>query len=97
MTAYLHRERRHWRYQLRRLAWRITLALSALALLLVLLPAVASAGSCPAGYIPISHGCRTPGGNSVACDDGYEGRFRNVNGRWVGRCAAGPIVWGGQP
>lgn len=50
MTAYLHRERRHWRYQLRRFAWRFNLALSVLVLLLVLLPSVASAAPrCPGG------------------------------------------------
>lgn len=66
MTAYLHRERRHWRYQLRRLAWRITLALSVLPLLLVLLPAAASAAPrCPSGtWTP--QGCVHTVGRRVA-------------------------------
>ena len=98
MTTYSHRERRQWRHQLRRLQWRINLLLSVLVLLLVMLPAAASAGSCPPGYpLAIPHGCRSVAGNGVACNAGYQGTFRQVNGRWVGRCVPGPIVWGGQP
>lgn len=99
MTTYNRSDRRHWRYQLRKFAWRITQALATLVLLVVLLPAApASARSCPASYpIRITHGCRTVGGSGVACDSGYEGRFRKVNGYWIGRCAPGPIVIGGQP
>jgi hypothetical protein len=98
MTIYSRTDRYYWRSHLRRLAWRITLALSALALLLVLLPTAASAGTCPAGYpISIPHGCRSVTGNGVACNSSYQGTFRQVNGRWMGRCVPGPVVWGGQP
>ena len=94
MTTYTDRERRCWRYMLRYLRSHFNHLSAMLTLALLFQPSVAGAGnSCPAGYIPISHGCRTPAGNSVACDAGYEGRFRKVGGRWVGRCAVGPIVW----
>lgn len=67
-----------------------------LALLLTAIPA--SARTCPMGYpIRISHGCRSVAGSGVACDSGFEGRFRKVNGRWMGRCAPGPVVIGVQP
>ncbi len=58
MTAYLHRERRAWRHQLRRLVWRFNLALSVLVLLLVLLPSVANAAPrCPGGGTATPRGC----------------------------------------
>lgn len=67
-----------------------------LALLLTAVPV--DARTCPMRYpIRISHGCRNTAGNGVACDSGYQGTFRKVNGRWIGRCIPGPVVIGGQP
>ena len=68
-----------------------------LSLLIAMLPAQAQAlRTCPTGYpIRIAHGCRSVGGNAVACESGYQGQFSRVNGRFVGKCVPGPIARGG--
>lgn len=75
----------------------VAVAVILLALLLsTVIPADSS--TCPMGYpIPIAHGCRSTSGRGVACDSGYQGTFRKVNGRWVGRCIPGPVVIGVRP
>lgn len=99
MTTYQRAERHYWRFQLRRFRWRINQLLAVLTLLIFLLPAApASARTCPPGYpIPIAHGCRSVAGSGVACNNGYQGTFRQVNGRWIGRCVPGPVAWQVQP
>lgn len=98
MTTYKKTERRQWRRALKRFQWRINYLLALVLVLVALLPAAVQAQACPTGYpIRISHGCRSVAGNGVACDSGYEGRFRKVNGKWIGRCAPGPVVQRGQP
>lgn len=57
MTTYKRSDRRHWRYHLRRLQWRINLLLAVLVILLVLLPAAAEAGNnCPGSPRPNAAG-----------------------------------------
>ena len=60
MTTYKRSDRRHWRYTLRRLAWRVNLLLAALALLAVVwlaqAGAVSAAPRCPGGTAT-SSGC----------------------------------------
>lgn len=61
MTTYKRSERRHWRYTLRRVAWRVNLLLAALALAAVVwlaqAGAVRAAPRCPGGGQPSAHGC----------------------------------------
>ena len=73
-------------------------AAATVALVLWLMPLLADAAPrrCPSGYpIPIANGCRSVAGNGVACNQGYEGRFRSVDGRWVGFCAVHKMARGG--
>lgn len=78
------------------IAFQIVAVVILLALLLSAIPV--DARTCPPGYpIGIAHGCRSVAGNGVACDPGYQGTFRRVNGRWVGRCVPGPVAIGVQP
>ena len=72
-------------------------AAATVALALWLMPLLADAAPrCPSGYpIRIPNGCRSVAGNGVACNQGYEGRFRSVDGRWIGFCAVHKIARGG--
>jgi len=73
VTTYQRSERHAWRYQLRRLAWRINLALSVLALLLVMLPAQAQAAPIRCRYIAHGQICYSSitGQKLIRCDRGY--------------------------
>jgi hypothetical protein len=73
MTTYQRSDRRQVRFLLRRFAWRVNLMLSVLVLLLVMLPAQASAA--PIGCRYIAHGqiCYSSitGQKLIRCDRGY--------------------------
>ena len=73
MTTYQRSERHYWRYQLRKFAWRITQALAALVLLLVLLPAA------PAQAAPIR--CHYIANGQIC--------YSSITGQKLGRCDLG--------
>lgn len=73
MTTYSHRERRRWRTLLRYVRSRFNCTLAVLALLLVMLPAQASAAPIRCRYIPNGQICYSSitGQKLIRCDRGY--------------------------
>ena len=63
MTTYKRSDRRHWRFTLRRVAWRVNLLLATLALLAVVWLAQAGA---------VSAAPRCPGGTATAGGCSYQ-------------------------